>query len=253
MNMFHPLPHYCPKGPVNASDPTHSAITIRRSDSDAEIPVRVVDVFVVDGDSNVKTPAQRTADDGPSVSVEFATGDLADVRTVVIRGDVSGCVCEIGDRRFTLEEAGGVHVVDVSRVDNVPRIPGKPTIARYLVVRRSDRTLLPVALSAVHIRSTDYREPWPVHARMRPAGKRGAVAALLDYSDYSVCETPRHRQAAIELDYGADVPVFAITLLTNASIKGCVVELLREDDRTIVFQQEVTNPSSVQVIHTASV
>ena len=253
-------------------------VVIRRTDQ-AAVPILVVDAYAINRDLYVNEPVRATghpaadapeansgddhhpivrsdADPAAFVCIEFAPGDLADLKTLLIRGNVCGCECEVNGRRFPLDGAGSVHVVEVDTpnvVSHRPRIPGSPVKARYVVVRRIDRTKQSVALSGVHIRSTDYAEPWPVAAHMRPAGKPGAIRRLLDYSDYTVCETNPHQNAAIELDYGEDIPVYSVTLLTKASIVGCVVELLRGDDRSVVFRREINRPAVVQVLHTSTV
>lgn len=255
---------------MNDVDPiaSENTVIIRRTDQ-KEIPIRVVDAFAINRALCVNQPVRTLdhpttnvtvangddeepvcSDEYPVtfVCLEFAEGDLTDLTSLIIRGNVSGCECEVHGRRFTLEGTGSVHIVEL----DAPRIPGTPVMARYMVVRRNDKTKRSVSLSGVHIRSTDYAEPWPVAAHMRPLSKPGAIRRLLDYSDYTACETDPHPNAAIELDYGEDVPIFSVTLITNVLIAGCAIELLRGEDRSIVFCQNIDHPAVVQVIHTST-
>lgn len=218
--------------PVVASPSEHTQtdnIVIRRRSSGDERGVDLVDAYAVVGaDSVVLTPhSVRITREGPGgeTLLAFGGGSLEGLRAVVFRGNLTGCECIIRGRTTALEGAGPMFVVEVSAsLSPRPRIPGVPTEARYVRVRRGSRERTPVSLAAVHVRSTDYAEPWPVSARVLPVDAPEAVRRLLDYSDYTFLTTPPGRGVAIELDYGQTVAVYALTLLTRPNISGCFVE-----------------------------
>lgn len=198
---------------------------IHTPDAEAEILPTHPEGKDVDSDEIIPM-ATTPPDASASIHLWF---DAPEATMLLVRSGPGLCGCAIvcnGDKTsgpFVIKDDHSLRMIPLV----VPRIPGRPRMVRYIRLRRGDLKHRPVELASVHVCSTDYTDPEARKVHFHPRAtpdKKIAIENLLVYSNYSFATTDPATNAFIELDYGTNIPVYTVTLITRPSVLGCFLE-----------------------------